>query len=137
MKEMIVRLLDSLRLFLAAHRWVGLLWSAIILILCLVPSSGIPRTPVIPFFDKIVHMGIFAIWSFTWTGHYRRRRAIILLTGIGLGLLIEFLQEAMKMGRSFEWLDLAADATGALAGILLYGFLYREPTTGKPLGRFS
>lgn len=89
------------------------------LIACLSPSSELPDAPAIPGLDKIIHIGLFAIWSGLWTGYRPGRPALILLIGILFGGGIEVLQEIMALGRSFEWWDLAADVAGVITGFLL------------------
>ena len=53
--------------------------------------------------------------------------ALITLLGMGLGIGIEYLQQAMGLGRGFEIADMAADAVGAVIGgtvwIFFAGFL--------------
>ena len=110
--------------YLSVHRWPGLLWTTLILIACLSPSSDIPDGPPLPGFDKVVHIGLFAVWAGLWTGVRDQAATRLLpfgevfLTGAALGLGIEILQGASGLGRSFEWLDLAADCTGAVLGFL-------------------
>lgn len=86
---------------------------------CLMPPSGLPKTVAVPGLDKVVHIALFATWSFLFAGYTRSNAAAVLLTGLALGLGIEFLQEASAMGRSFEWWDVAADLAGVLLGYLI------------------
>ncbi len=86
---------------------------------CLMPPSGLPEAPFIPGLDKIVHIILFAVWSFLLAGYTRSTAFMVLLTGFALGTGIEFLQEASAMGRSFEWWDVAADVSGVVLGYLV------------------
>lgn len=86
-------------------------------VLGLMPSAdtgGIPRG------DLIAHLGGWIIGALSGRVAYPRLRA----TGLGLGLwiyslLIELAQMAVPT-RSFELLDLVANATGIVLGLLLW-----------------
>ena len=103
---------------------------------CLMPPSGLPKTPGIPGLDKIVHIALFAVWAFLFTGYTRSGAAVALLAGFALGAGIEFLQEASAMGRSFEWWDVVADLAGVLSGYLIRARVIPAllPDTGKITG---
>lgn len=85
-----------------------------------VPSSQIPHL------DKVVHAGIYFLlailtlstalaWGFRWR---LRLLAQVWLVMVMIGLIDESTQ-LLVAGRSADILDLAADAAGALLGILL------------------
>ncbi len=105
--------------YLSTHLWPCLLWTSLILIACLMPPSGLPKAPFIAGLDKVVHIILFAIWSFLLTGYTRSTAFVVLLAGFALGTGIEFLQEISAMGRSFEWWDVVADMTGVVLGYLV------------------
>lgn len=54
----------------------------------------------------------------------------VLLFSAGTGVLIEILQPLLTAFRKFEWLDMVANATGALTGI----FLFRWYLTKERMG---
>lgn len=80
--------------------------------------------------DKLCHAIMFG--GFAWTLLFDRQRKRdwqipslkrILLTFIQaslLGLLIEYLQEGLNLGRTFEWSDFIADSSGALIFSISY-----------------
>lgn len=109
--------------YLSVRGWPAIVWTLLILTLCLAPSSDLPEAPSIEGLDKIVHIGLFAVWSFLWTNYKPGKAPGILLLGVVMGTAIEFLQEMTAMGRSFEWWDLAADVLGLLIGSLFRTFL--------------
>lgn len=94
-------------------------------------SNPIPNQPSFlnfPGADKVVHFLMY--WGLTVTfcfDYYRRaslqyERAMLaagVLLAIALGGAIEILQTTMGAGRSGDWLDFAADATGAFIGIVV------------------
>lgn len=124
---MMQQVLTTVLNYLSKHRWPGILWTTLIFVACLSPSSGIPKGPSIPGIDKWVHIGIFAIWSGIWTS-FRSTDPTqgqplpfwkIIIVGGALGLGIEFMQEFSALGRAFEWMDLLADLTGVVLGYFI------------------
>ncbi|MBL4810311.1 MAG: VanZ family protein [Phycisphaerales bacterium] len=83
--------------------------------------------------DLIIHTGAFGFWTivFGMSGWVRsscciRRQALMVgLIGIGFGLGDEITQPLFS--RVFDWLDVAANMTGAiLASLVLLFFWYRK-----------
>ncbi|MDE5653654.1 MAG: VanZ family protein [Muribaculaceae bacterium] len=124
-----------------------LLCVAAILWLTLAPHPlGDQKLPMFPGADKIAHALMFFVFTLCVlldTLHMRRCRrlqlpivALISFIGMGMGVGIEYLQAAMHMGRSFEFMDMAADAFGAiLAGavwILIDNSWLRPDPTAPP-----
>lgn len=125
--------------------WPAIGWTIIILLLTLFPASDIPDTPFnrIPYFDKMVHAGIFAVFVILWyaafhkylsaTQHERSRRfqpltllAQIILVAIVLGVLIEIIQKDWKfIHRDFDWYDWLADTLGAFFGGAIANEIFR------------
>lgn len=112
----IYRLINRIPLFLMSATGIVLL-----LLLTLLPSSDLPEEPAIPFADKVAHFLAFGlvvsamVYDF---GRYKGRVSIRMwvisafaLTGLGVG--IEFMQEAMGIGRSADVWDAVADAAGS------------------------
>ncbi|KYF80748.1 hypothetical protein BE11_49745 [Sorangium cellulosum] len=92
-------------------------------------NIGLPRTPEVPL-DKITHFAAFLglEWlielALVGTAAAARRRAAVAMSA-GAGGLLELAQAALPY-RSAEWLDLLADALGALAGAGLLMLLARS-----------
>jgi len=111
--------------------WKPLLWTIIILILCLMPKSVEPQPSwltQIPHFDKIVHFGLYTILGFLFylSKHQYSKVTYLLLVlfyAIIIGGLIEIIQPFV--GRSKEFNDLLADIIGSLCGISLMFFRKR------------
>jgi len=84
--------------------------------------------------DKVLHLGTFAVVSLLLcyalgpkpTTHYLKSRLLLALvvTG-GLGALLECGQWLLTEGRSFEWLDMAANGFGAGMIVLLWWVVRR------------
>ena len=76
------------------------------------PSSGKPWNEVIPHIDKMIHFGLFAIWSMTFLWKFQRHQYLF-LSGVLLGIFTEFAQHFIPT-RAFSWWDIAADFAGIL-----------------------
>ena len=103
------------------------LWMAVLSLLSLMPMDGLDLGgPEIPYMDKWVHMGFYFIAMllgsfFLWERYHHRlkKKPSLLWMGIALtvyGMIIELLQEGMKLDRSAEWTDLAANVVGISLG---------------------
>ena len=88
---------------------VGVTWTS------LLPPEDVP--PTLGLSDKVLHLlgyavlGVLAVLS-------GLRWPLALVSVVGLGFVLEIIQGLLGY-RSFEWLDLAADAVGATAGVLV------------------
>ncbi|HLR38372.1 MAG TPA: VanZ family protein [Chitinophagaceae bacterium] len=114
----------------------AIIWTIIIIILTLMPASSVPNTPFsrIPYFDKMVHCGIFAGFVLLWSMLFRRLKgkekqivymARAILIAIVFGLIIELLQgEITSIHRDFDWWDLVADIIGAFLGAAIFVEIY-------------
>jgi VanZ family protein len=99
--------------------WLGLGWAAVVfaIVICLVPTSKLPPVGVS---DKTEHFVAYLLLSLWFAGIYPRARYWIIAIGLCvLGVLIEFAQGAMQLGRQPDAMDVIANSTGILAGLLL------------------
>ena len=96
-----------------------------------------PKTELanVRFIDKWAHLLMYGSLAFVlWMEDWRVRkaspsmpRALALYIGpVAMSGLIELAQAYCTTDRSGDWLDLAANAIGALAGIVLSGMLTRK-----------
>lgn len=101
------------------------MWGILLAALSLMPGGqGKFLLFGIPHIDKIGHFGMYAIWTFlvyhAWFGNsFLSPKKIMLLTfffGTMTGVLLEFGQYAMTLGRSFEIGDMIANGVGSLLG---------------------
>ncbi len=119
---MLNRLYDEL----SRRTWPAALWTLLVVIACLLPAQEVPQPPVLPGFDKIVHAGLFFAGTLLWRLRFPSHTVTIALAGAGLGILIEFWQEWLNMGRSFDWWDAVADGAGVACGLLFVSFFLRR-----------
>ncbi|WP_288019973.1 VanZ family protein [Tenuifilum sp.] len=112
----------------------SLMWALVILILCGMPPSGIPKIRI-PGLDKIVHFGLFAVFSVLLITEQNTQRNQLTVKGKYLlrgftiavlyGGLIELMQLWIFIGRGAEWYDFIADAIGAGIATLMYPLINR------------
>lgn len=87
--------------------------------------------------DLVIHCGVFGLWTFMlgMTGWIRftccvRRQALIVgLIGIAFGWLDETTQPLFS--RVFDWLDIAADMTGAIGASIVLLIVYSKQSGGR------
>ena len=101
----------------------GIVLAIVVAFLCLYPFQS-QKESAIPHFDKVIHVTLFLVLSYFWMrglslqNQYKKVQAkavlITVIVAIAYGVLIEVLQEAMRLGRSFDAWDIAADAVGVL-----------------------
>lgn len=110
----------------------GIVWFAVILVLICMPGNEIPEPKGwwqwinLIHFDKIVHMGIFAVlvFLFIWPvarapfDKTRKKNLFlwICLAGCAWGLGTELIQKYFIPTRQFDLVDWTADSIGAIAG---------------------
>lgn len=114
--------------------WPPVMWSVIIFILLIIPGRDFPEGPEIPFFDKIIHVFLFAVQVFLWCMYtsYSNTRPplwiflLIFLISCIYGIGMEYVQKYWVANRGFETGDMIADVTGSICGWLGYRFLFSK-----------
>ncbi|MBQ9214079.1 MAG: VanZ family protein [Bacteroidales bacterium] len=101
---------------------LSIIWALIMLLATTMkPSDEMPKFEI-PYFDKIVHFGIFGVLGFLISYEKRSSYYNTLILCALYGVAIEIIQSFLPW-RSFEWADMLADTLGALAGILVAKYL--------------
>ncbi|SNS61939.1 VanZ like family protein [Belliella buryatensis] len=105
------------------------------LIALLSPGDQIPKTPEIPFKDKIVHFGLFFVLNILWLRVQNRNKCgknfirkfftIYLVFGVLIAILVEYLQLYVP-NRSFDYQDITANILGGTVGIICFYILYKK-----------
>lgn len=104
----------------------SLIWTGIIFWLLTMDTSHTGKNSLlksIPHYDKLIHFGIFAVFSFFWGNYWAARKQkqlqllmfLVFLLGSVYGMVMEFYQLYFT-NRSFSWGDGLADAIGAALG---------------------
>lgn len=110
---------------------------AAILWLTLSPSPlGEEEIPLFPGADKLVHglmfFGLCGVLMFDTARASRRGRlsiaevAALAAVATGAGIMIEYLQRWMQLGRSFDVIDMWSDAAGAFVAASLWILFHRH-----------
>ncbi|MDE7437437.1 MAG: VanZ family protein [Muribaculaceae bacterium] len=116
--------------------------SVLILWLTLAPHPvGELKMGLFPGADKVVHAIMFGALTGAMLLDYERRRgwqtagagfvALAVATGTMAGVVIEFAQEAMHIGRSFDVADMVADFVGAFITGVLWHIIRLKIDGGK------
>lgn len=106
----------------------GIIWVLLIFILLILPGSDIPTVDFfeIIYFDKWVHIGLFAVLTILWGYPFLKSKLLPVTTivfvaviAIVYGIIMEFVQKYFAASRSFDITDIFADSAGAVIGILV------------------
>lgn len=116
----------------------AVLWGLAMSWLSLVPTP--PQLPGVLGWDKLLHAAAYGLLSVLLARYLltlRRlapRQALVLawLLTVCFGILLEILQLVTSLGRTAEWLDIAADAAGALLCCVVFR-LIALPRSGHPV----
>ncbi|MEH0157028.1 VanZ family protein [Limibacter armeniacum] len=121
----------------------ALIWTALTLYAFFFKVPDPPEAISIPYFDKVVHLGIFAGFSFLYIFGLDHQaffklsfpKAVLLAIGfsIAYGGIVELIQLYFIPHRSGDFVDFMADIAGVLLGWTCYKPLMKwfEPLTSK------
>ncbi len=111
-----------------------MIWLFIVALALLMPGNSLPKVPLFPHADKLVHIGVFAVLTFLWSrvgtrdqeGEIKPRRLLtnLLVFSIGFPILLEYLQIYVP-NRSFEFEDIMANLLGGLIGFSGFIILHK------------
>jgi glycopeptide antibiotics resistance protein len=99
--------------------WLAIGWMLVIAAtyVSLVPAKSLPPMGVS---DKFEHAFGYAVLTLWFTGIYPRSRYLHIALGMFLlGVMIEYLQGAMHLGRSRDYHDIIANTGGIACGLLI------------------
>ena len=113
------------------HWLFAILWGVVVTVLLCIPGNNLPESDLdkIPFFDKYVHVVLFAILTCLWCQAFfnvnnqnsASRIDFKVATGVTVyGIVMEFVQKYFVVMRSFDIIDILADAVGVLIGALIF-----------------
>jgi VanZ family protein len=115
--------------------WKTIAWTVFIMVLFLIPSQDIPGSREIPHLDKIVHMVFFMIFTILFMRDMLKIKrlklspvAYILVTFLvvlSLAIMVELLQDVMKLGREGDIVDIFYDLLGFFMGEVLLVLIFR------------
>src|SRR5437868_246664 len=108
------------------YKALPILWLLLMNFLFFLPGSALPKEDWLDriFFDKWVHIGLFAVliflWrsAFTWT--FTKYNLVLIFSALLYGLLVEFIQRQWVPNRSFDLYDVLADTIGSIIGLIVW-----------------
>ena len=110
---------------------VLVLWTLVLLFLLTFPmaETPLPRTGIFRYWDKIAHVGLFAVTGFVsvFGARFFRRFSSRLLFGLFFSLFLAFGTESAQSFLSYRYgdvYDLMADLLGIFMGLFVYLALY-------------
>lgn len=114
----------------------NIIWAIVIFVLCSVPGNSLPQSSMveIPYFDKMVHFGLFFIMGIFLIAElrYQTKLSRISIAFITFALItiyggaIEVLQENYFTNRSGDFWDLCADVAGGITSVFMFPFLKKQ-----------
>jgi len=116
------------------YQFPGIVWGILIFILLSLPEDNLPELSfwqIIPYFDKLVHLGLFTVFSFLLCLAFRHQLKYYLLRkywvissfilSVLYGGITEILQK-LFFHRNAEQADLISDICGSILGIIIYNY---------------
>ncbi len=107
---------------------------------CLIPGNELDEFKFlkIPHLDKIIHFFIHlfltSVIIFDYNSHKISRKKLNRLTlfySITLGIIMEFVQELLISGRGAEVLDVLANTSGGIIGVILVNYYLNKYKPAK------
>ena len=101
-------------------------------ILFFLPGSAFPGENWLSkiYFDKLVHIGLFAVLLFLWRSAFDwelpNYNLVLLFLALLYGLAVEFIQRYFVSNRDFDLYDVLADTIGAMIGLAIWLASYRK-----------
>lgn len=115
-------------------------WTVLAAALCWTPRKVVEKVGdetrlfEIPNFDKLVHMGLFVVFSFLWlkATPYPKRFGLIVLGGLALAVVTELGQATTFVNRDARLDDGVFDVLGVVLGAAAYYLLHRPVRSPAP-----
>ncbi|HEV2532606.1 VanZ family protein [Phenylobacterium sp.] len=105
------------RLPLALRLGLYGLATAILLYMCLAPSTSLPNSHL---WDKAEHAIAWAVLAAVGLVLFPGQPAAILVFTLTFGIAVEVLQGALPFGRDMDWKDWVADCVGVAAAFAVW-----------------
>jgi VanZ family protein len=115
------------------------IWLVLILFASLTPSDKIPDFHLFLYFDKVAHFCLYAGFSFllipalTFDKKNNRSYILALIISVFTGILMEYCQSILAIGRTAELFDFIANCIGTVAGIASYHLFIRNKILEKKI----
>ena len=108
---------------------IALGYTLAVIIALLTPGNSLPKVPLFPNADKIVHFSLFALFAFLWMrtkGRYPNQKFNLIPLGFSFifPILLEYLQLFVP-NRTFDYKDMIANIAGGTFGFIGFIILYK------------
>jgi VanZ family protein len=116
-----------------------LLWFVIIIFASLTPSNKIPDFHLFPHADKLIHfcmyvgLSLLLIPALIHDKNYKWSFFLAFLISVIIGILMEYFQNQLVIGRTAEFSDFIANLIGSIAGISIYQLAFRNKKWEKKI----
>lgn len=110
--------------YLRLNKFFFFAYLLLITALSLMPSNNLPKINLFLHADKLIHMGMYAGFTFmllnAWKGYFiDRNKWLIPICIAAWGISMELLQSTKNMGRTFDLWDEVANIAGFFPGWLV------------------
>lgn len=116
----------------------GILWAALIFILCSIPGTSLPHYSWADLIslDKFIHAFIFAMLVLLLLRGFKKQNQFTIISkhailfsvtaSVSYGGLLELMQTYCFTARSGDWFDFAANSVGCFMGTCLYKYFIEK-----------
>lgn len=111
-------------------KWFTALMTTVIVVLLMIPAPAVPDVGFSGI-DIVVHLALFGLWGAAVAWEFRAPIRYVVVSATAFALTTEVLQ-TFAIGRTFSWLDIAADIVGSTAGAAVVSTVVR--TRRQPNG---
>jgi VanZ family protein len=119
--------------------WISLLWTGIVLFLCLVQSDKIPAVSI-ENLDKVVHAFFHFVFTFLWILFFKTEikdpasytpYIISFLFSVLFGVTIEIMQGQYTTTRKEDMMDVLANMVGAFLAVFAVVLYFKNKRLSK------
>lgn len=119
--------------------WLALLWTGVVLFLCLVQSDKLPTVNIVNL-DKLVHAFFHFVFTSLWILFFKTQikapnsykpYVISFLFSALFGITIEIMQGEYTTSRKEDALDVVANMAGAFCAVFLIVLYFRTKRSSK------
>ena len=124
MTKLIKKLLEVKNLLI-----IGIIYSVLITIAFLSSTNGLPKIDLNLPIDKVIHLIIYILLIVIWLLYFYIKQDnqlsvrdvfVIFIAILVYGIVIEILQEQLTTTRQADYLDVIANLTGAIIGLMIF-----------------
>jgi VanZ family protein len=111
--------------------FLAILWTIGVTVLSLASLGSIGSTIKVPYKDKLVHFTFYLMFVLLWSLFFRQSKYNykILFAAISYGIVMELCQHLFTTKRTADVLDVLANTTGAVVGLLIITTIFNNKTT--------